>query len=250
MDINKPLEDLVKQEASSRKSTRGRGRGGRGRGRGRSTATSPSSRGASQRGGARGSGRGAATGVPRAQVPRQNTNPATRRPAPIARGALRRTTIRSPGAARTTQGSRLPERWQHDMYNQGKSGDLRETLVAPSLTTTGTLAKQLGPSGLSTGTKMLVTNLESNVTKEDMEELFGTCGPLKRVEMTEVGVATIVFQRRTDALKAQQKYNQVKLDGRPMYLQVEDQPVAKAAVTPSSTRVGGARPKVTYTVKV
>lgn len=94
---------------------------------------------------------------------------------------------------------------------------MRETITSQvSLSTAGSLVKRLGPNGLSTGTRLVVTNLHTDVSKEDLQELFGSHGPLKRVEMDkeqQPGMATVVFQHRTDALKAQAEFNQVKLDG-------------------------------------
>ncbi|EGD83208.1 hypothetical protein PTSG_03838 [Salpingoeca rosetta] len=245
MDVGKSLDDLIKQESAQRKatrttSTRGRGARGRGRGRGR---------------GGRGAGRGAA-------VPRVTPIVGTQRPVSIrGAGRPRRGTPRSPGA-RT-----MPDKWQHDLFQGGRtqpaprvargaahSSDLREMLLpAANISTTGTLAKKLGSNGLTTGTKLLVTNLESSVTKEDMRELFQECGPLKRVDMPEVGVAEVVFSRRVDAVKAQTTYNKVKLDGRPMYLQVEEAAPTATAVAPTKSKGGAARRgprKVQYTVKV
>lgn len=46
-----------------------------------------------------------------------------------------------------------------------------------------------------------------------VQELFETVGPVKSVQIKDTGVASVIFQKRSDALKAHAEYNQVKLDG-------------------------------------
>jgi hypothetical protein len=46
-----------------------------------------------------------------------------------------------------------------------------------------------------------------------VQELCETIGPVKKVTMISAGHAEVLFQKRTDALKAMQDYNQIKLDG-------------------------------------
>jgi THO complex subunit 4 len=67
-----------------------------------------------------------------------------------------------------------------------------------------------------------VSNLHWNVTKEDIKELFETCGTLVRHEVhydkadRSAGTAEVVFQSRGDAERAQRRYNTVQLDGMAM----------------------------------
>ncbi|ORY95380.1 hypothetical protein BCR43DRAFT_492899 [Syncephalastrum racemosum] len=69
---------------------------------------------------------------------------------------------------------------------------------------------------------LVVTNLDYNVTEEDLNELFGQIGPLKRVYLhlgpngTSSGVADIFYTNSNDAERAITTYNHVELDGRPM----------------------------------
>ena len=85
--------------------------------------------------------------------------------------------------------------------------------------------------GLSTGTTVQVSNLDHEVTEEDIEELFSspigdskTSVALKSAvvnynrEGKSNGTATIVFARRSDAANAINEYHGVPLDGKPMQL--------------------------------
>ena len=68
------------------------------------------------------------------------------------------------------------------------------------------------------------------------QELFETVGKLKSVKMIEVGVAEAVFYKRTDALKAHKEYNQIKLDGRQMFIQVEE--AVPLDIAPAGAKTG------------
>ncbi|KAL1496300.1 hypothetical protein AB1Y20_016262 [Prymnesium parvum] len=73
---------------------------------------------------------------------------------------------------------------------------------------------------LTTGTKVQVSNLDFNVSQEDIQELFGDIGKVKSVTMVKKGVALVVYQKRMDAEKALETYDGVPLDGRPLKLTV------------------------------
>jgi hypothetical protein len=47
---------------------------------------------------------------------------------------------------------------------------------------------------------VVVTNLLPSVTQEDITELFGDVGPLKRAKVTTPGTAEIVYINYNDAL--------------------------------------------------
>ena len=71
------------------------------------------------------------------------------------------------------------------------------------------------------GVKVVVSNLEESVTQEDLTELFGDVGNVKRVKMCGKGVSEIVFSKRADADKAIEIYDKRQLDGRAMKLTIE-----------------------------
>ncbi|CAH9126328.1 unnamed protein product [Cuscuta epithymum] len=81
-------------------------------------------------------------------------------------------------------------------------------------------------SGFENGTKLYVSNLHHNVTNEDIRELFSEIGELVRYAIhydkngRQSGSAEVVFVRRTDAIQALKKYNNVQLDGKPMKIEV------------------------------
>ncbi|XP_031107085.1 THO complex subunit 4D isoform X1 [Ipomoea triloba] len=81
-------------------------------------------------------------------------------------------------------------------------------------------------SGLESGSKLYVSNLDVGVTNEDIRELFSEIGELIRYAIhydkngRPSGSAEVVFARRTDAFQALKRYNNVQLDGRPMKIEI------------------------------
>ncbi|KAI9494620.1 hypothetical protein BDB00DRAFT_817553 [Zychaea mexicana] len=84
----------------------------------------------------------------------------------------------------------------------------------------------------STRNQLVVSNLHYNVTENDLYELFGQMGKLKRAYLHlapsggSSGVADIVYMHPQDAERASASYNNVELDGRPMRISFATQPGA------------------------
>lgn len=80
---------------------------------------------------------------------------------------------------------------------------------------------------LTTGTMLRVGNLDSNVSSEDVEELFGEVGALKsatvatKADGSSKGFAHVTFKRKADAEAALERYNNVPLDGKPLKITLQ-----------------------------
>jgi len=70
------------------------------------------------------------------------------------------------------------------------------------------------------GVKVSVTNLQPSVTEDDLNELFGDIGAIKRVKKTSIVSAEVIFVHREDANKAIDVYHNRQLDGLPMKCQI------------------------------
>ncbi|KAL9606167.1 MAG: hypothetical protein Q9179_000681 [Wetmoreana sp. 5 TL-2023] len=86
------------------------------------------------------------------------------------------------------------------------------------------------PANLASGSgesKIIVSNLPSDVTEKNVKEYFSdTIGPVKRVHLTYGpngvmrGIVTIVFSKPDSAAKALETLNGVQVDKRPMKIEV------------------------------
>ncbi|KAK9768633.1 hypothetical protein K7432_000547 [Basidiobolus ranarum] len=122
--------------------------------------------------------------------------------------------------------------WTHDLFDDNK-----QTVTASVRTTNDT----------TTFRKIQVQNLHYEVSQQDLEELFSTVGPLKRVNIVfdaagrSTGIAKIQFETPAHAAQAIQQYNNVTLDGKPM--RIEYAPLGRESSAPPSSilsRLGGA----------
>jgi hypothetical protein len=136
---------------------------------------------------------------------------------PVRRNPISRGSRAAPYERRTEQ--RLPEptyadpedTWQHDMYDA--------TSQAPRASVQKVNDYE---APLSTGTKIMITNLNEDILESDMEELFGNIGDIKSAVVhydasgRSRGTAEVTFRKRADAVEAIEKYNGRELDGAPM----------------------------------
>ncbi|XP_066966342.1 eukaryotic translation initiation factor 4 gamma-like [Macrobrachium rosenbergii] len=82
----------------------------------------------------------------------------------------------------------------------------------------------------SKSTKLLITNLDHNVTDSDICELFSEFGSIREVAVHyncwgySLGTAHVVFLNHDNAAEAARRYNGVPFDGRPMTITVEGAP--------------------------
>ncbi|KAI9029058.1 hypothetical protein CLU79DRAFT_737335 [Phycomyces nitens] len=83
-------------------------------------------------------------------------------------------------------------------------------------------SRSRGPPTPPVLNKLVVANLHYDVNENDLYELFGQIGPLKRAFLRldsdgkSSGVADVDFVNRGDSERAMTAYNNVELDGRPM----------------------------------
>uniref|UniRef100_A0A0A8YLY8 RRM domain-containing protein n=1 Tax=Arundo donax TaxID=35708 RepID=A0A0A8YLY8_ARUDO len=118
--------------------------------------------------------------------------------------------------------------WRHDLFE--------DSMVAAGL------------SGIESGTKLYISNLHYGVTKEDIQELFSEMGHLKHCAVhydnnrRPTGSAEVIFTRRSEALTALKRYNNVHLDGKAMKIEVIGADLGlSAAAAPRISVVPGAR---------
>ncbi|KAJ4441598.1 uncharacterized protein [Periplaneta americana] len=66
------------------------------------------------------------------------------------------------------------------------------------------------------GHRIVVSNLQTSVTHEDIRELFEDIGPLVTSRLVRPGTAEVVYENHKDAVKAVDVYHNRQLDGQPM----------------------------------
>lgn len=80
------------------------------------------------------------------------------------------------------------------------------------------------PKSRTKAVKVAVSNLHPDVTQNDIAELFGTVGHLRSALLARyangasTGEAEVIFENMPDALEAIKKYNEVPLDNQPLHI--------------------------------
>ncbi|KAK9279094.1 hypothetical protein L1049_012769 [Liquidambar formosana] len=141
-------------------------------------------------------------------------------------GPTRRFPNRNANRAAPYAAAKAPESaWQHDMFAD-------QAVAFPA---------QVGrASSIETGTKLYISNLDYGVSNEDIKELFAEVGDLKRYSIhydrsgRSKGTAEVVFSRRTDAVAAVKRYNNVQLDGKPMNIEIVGTNIVTPGALPSA----------------
>ncbi|XP_061191882.1 polymerase delta-interacting protein 3-like isoform X2 [Saccostrea echinata] len=108
-------------------------------------------------------------------------------------------------------------------------------LERPKVLTSASVKEEEIPAELqeSSGYRVIVSNLHTIVVQNDIIELFGAIGPIKRARLLKAGVAEVVYLNKEDVQKAIQKYHNRELDGLPMQVKLYTPPKPKKA-TPES----------------
>ncbi|CAI8612027.1 unnamed protein product [Vicia faba] len=90
-------------------------------------------------------------------------------------------------------------------------------------------------------TKLYLSNLDDRVSNEDIHLLFSEEGVLERYSIhydqfgRSKGTAEVVFTRQSDALSALKRYNNTRLDGKPLQIELQ---IGKNSITPADTPLG------------
>ncbi|XP_020214533.1 THO complex subunit 4A [Cajanus cajan] len=144
-------------------------------------------------------------------------------------GPSRRFSNRAANRAAPYSTAKAPEAtWQHDMY-------------ADQHVAVGGYPAQGGRApSIETGTKLYISNLDFGVSNDDIKELFSEVGDMKRHGVhydrsgRSKGTAEVVFSRRSDAVAAVKRYNNVQLDGKPMKIEIVGTNIATPGVAPAT----------------
>jgi len=104
--------------------------------------------------------------------------------------------------------------WEHDLYEEEEEDEGMDIIENNN--------SLFQNQGRGTGTTIQVSNLEYSVNEQDLKDLFGTVGVIKKVGIKydrsgrSEGIAKVVFSSNSECLQAIKQYNGVSLDGHPL----------------------------------
>ncbi|KAL0125690.1 hypothetical protein PUN28_004633 [Cardiocondyla obscurior] len=129
-------------------------------------------------------------------------------------------------AARSAMVKTVSSPYKDDWSFGTKSRNLREIGVKSRLDSSTDKTRTMGvlsrpktssaSSAQSNGYRIVVSNLQANVTQEDIKELFEDVGELLVSRLVRPGTAEVIYKTLKDATKAVETYHNRQLDGHPM----------------------------------
>lgn len=76
------------------------------------------------------------------------------------------------------------------------------------------------PPPISTGTRVIISNLDLTITDGDISELFEDVGHLSSHRLVQPGIAEVIYEDAGDAERAVELYHNRQLDARPMKVHI------------------------------
>jgi len=113
--------------------------------------------------------------------------------------------------------------WEHDLFDEDEEEVLDRLEMKEEFTSSNNNNGEV-PKAIETGTRIQIDNLEFSVTKENLQEIFGRIGEVKKVIINydqsgrSNGSATVTFCNKSDALACLKKYNGIEIDGKAIHL--------------------------------
>jgi RNA recognition motif-containing protein len=132
----------------------------------------------------------------------------------------------------TSSSSRLTNRRDSDEPPRKQQSLSKESLKQ---TSTSTRPKQSSSTNTDP-TTILITNLQSSVTEDDVIELFGEIGSIKEIKTLSRGCVQLVYSKEEYAKQAVANYHNRLLDGQLMYVSLQQPSYSsKSSKTASSS---------------
>jgi THO complex subunit 4 len=109
--------------------------------------------------------------------------------------------------------------WQHDLHDGGYSYQRRN---GGGRSAVGAVQITIGNKSTGGTNVINVSALEADVTEEDLEDIFGTCGTIQEMDMNydkhgkSKGKAEITFKTSAEAADAAKEYDGAEVDGKAM----------------------------------